>query len=213
MTIIAPSLLAADILNLEADVKMLETSGADWLHIDVMDGAFVPNINFGPGVVESLRKVTNLTLDVHLMIEKPERYIEDFCKAGADYITVHAEATNHLDRTLQLIKSYDVKAGVVLNPATDINVVRYVLDKLDMILLMSVNPGFGGQQFIEATYQKLEDLTNMIKGTNIKIQVDGGVNSDNAPKLVRKGATVLVAGSYILKHQNPKEAIQLLKRP
>lgn len=214
MISISPSLLAADILNLERDVKMLEESGADWLHIDVMDGAFVPNITFGPQYVQALRKITKIPLDVHLMIEKPERYIEDFCKAGADYVTIQAESTVHLDRTLQLIKSYGVKSGVALNPGTHINAIKYVLDKLDMVLLMSVNPGFGGQKFIETTYQKLEDLAPIIKGMNMKVQVDGGVNGENAPKLVEKGANVLVAGSYILKHPNPKEAIETLrKRP
>ncbi|SHJ61042.1 ribulose-phosphate 3-epimerase [Anaerobranca californiensis DSM 14826] len=208
---IAPSLLAADILNLARDVKMLEESGAHWLHIDVMDGMFVPNITFGPQYVSALRKITNLVLDVHLMVEKPERYIEDFCKAGADYVTVHCEATPHLDRTLQLIKFHGKKTGVALNPATDVRSIKYVLDKLDMVLLMSVNPGFGGQQFIESTYDKLNELKDLIGERKIEIQVDGGVNDEIGTKLVACGATVLVAGSYILNHTNPKKAIDLLK--
>ncbi|SES73994.1 ribulose-phosphate 3-epimerase [Anaerobranca gottschalkii] len=209
---IAPSLLAADVLNLARDIKILEESGANWFHIDVMDGMFVPNITFGPQYVSALRKITNLVLDVHLMVEKPERYIEDFCKAGADYVTVHCEATPHLDRTLQLIKFYGKKAGVALNPATDVRSIKYVLDKLDMVLLMSVNPGFGGQKFIESTYDKLNDLKELIGERKIEIQVDGGVNDEVGPKLVDFGATVLVAGSYILNHPNPKIAIDLLRK-
>lgn len=205
-------MLSADILNVGRDVKMLEESKADWIHLDIMDGMFVPNITFGPQYVAAIRKHTNLTLDAHLMVEKPERYVEEFCNAGADYVTIHCEATTHLDRTLQLIKSSGKKAGVALNPGTDLSNIKYVLDKLDMVLLMSVNPGFGGQKFIEATYQKLEDLKTMIKGRKIEIQVDGGVNDVTGPKLTKLGATCLVAGSFVFNHSNPKEAIELLRK-
>ncbi len=208
---IAPSLLAANILNLEKDIKFLETCGANWLHIDVMDGLFVPNITFGPQYVHAIRKITNLCLDVHLMVDRPERYIEQFANAGADYITVHVEATVHLDRTLQLIKSFGKKTGVALNPSTSLNHLKYVLDKVDMVLLMSVNPGFGGQKFIESTLEKLLDLKHFLGGREIEIQVDGGVNDVIGKKLVENGATVLVAGSYILNHHDPKEAIESLK--
>lgn len=211
MVKVAPSLLAADILNLQRDVKMLEESSADWLHVDVMDGMFVPNITFGHQYVKALRKITNLVLDVHLMVEKPERYIEDFCKAGADYVTIHSEATVHLDRALQLIKSHGKKAGIALNPGTDVGTIKYVLDKVDMVLLMSVNPGFGGQKYIDGTYQKVKDLKGIIGERDILIQVDGGVNGETGPRLAELGVSVLVAGSYILNHQNPKEAIQSLK--
>ncbi|AOT68411.1 ribulose-phosphate 3-epimerase [Geosporobacter ferrireducens] len=196
---IAPSILSADFSNLIRDIGKVEEAGVDLLHIDVMDGHFVPNITIGPLVMHSIRNKTKLPFDVHLMIENPDRYIEDFVKAGADIITVHAEACTHLHRTIQNIKSFGIKAAVSLNPATPLNVLEFILDDLDMVLLMSVNPGFGGQKFIPIVLDKIKALRHMLaeRGLNTDIQVDGGINLENIKDIVNAGANVLVAGSAI----------------
>lgn len=211
MAIVAPSILSADFSNLGRDIKLAEESGADWIHIDVMDGHFVPNITIGPVVVEHLRKITKLTLDVHLMIEDPDRYIQDFRHAGADIISVHQEACIHLNRTLNFIRSTGAKAGVVLNPATPPETLDYILDDTDLILVMSVNPGFGGQSFIPTSVQKIQKISEMIGSKKILIEVDGGITDRTGTDVVRAGAHVLVAGSYIFGSENPKERIQKLK--
>ncbi|WMM26748.1 ribulose-phosphate 3-epimerase [Tissierella sp. MB52-C2] len=199
MAKIAPSLLAADFANLKEDIKKVENGGADYLHLDVMDGIYVPNITFGPPVIKSLRSVTKLPFDVHLMIDRPERYIKDFVEAGADLITVHEEATIHLHRTIQEIKSYGIMAGVSLNPATTLENIEYILNDVDLVLIMTVNPGFGGQSFIEAMKDKIKKLRKIIddRGLNIIIQVDGGVKLQNAREVLDCGADLLVAGSDI----------------
>ncbi len=198
---IAPSILSADFANLEAEIKKIDKAGADYIHIDVMDGHFVPNITIGPLVVKAIRPHSNKLFDVHLMIENVDFYIEKFANAGADLITIHQEATNHLDRSLNLIKSYNKKVGVSIVPSTNENQLEYVLDKLDMILVMSVNPGFGGQKFIHSQLKKIENIRNMIEkqGLNIDIEVDGGINNETAKLAVDAGANILVAGSYIFK--------------
>ncbi|MBC1290410.1 ribulose-phosphate 3-epimerase [Listeria booriae] len=210
---IAPSILSADFANLAADIKEVESYGADYIHVDVMDGHFVPNITFGPSVVKAIRPVTKLPLDVHLMIENPDRYIPDFAKAGADYISVHVEACPHLHRTLQLIRSFDVKAGVVLNPATPIEMIKHVLEEVDLILFMTVNPGFGGQSFIKEVLPKIEATKALIdeKNLNIEIEVDGGVDDKTAPLCVVAGANVFVAGSYIYGNKNREKAMDKLR--
>jgi ribulose-phosphate 3-epimerase len=199
MAKIAPSLLAADFANLKEDIQKVENGGADYLHLDVMDGIYVPNITFGPPVIKSLRSVTKLPFDVHLMIDRPERYIKDFVEAGADLITVHEEATIHLHRTIQEIKSYGIMAGVSLNPATPLENIEYILNDVDLVLIMTVNPGFGGQSFIEAMKDKIKKLRKIIddRGLNIIIQVDGGVKLQNAREVLDCGADLLVAGSDI----------------
>lgn len=199
MAKIAPSLLAADFANLKEDIQKVENGGADYLHLDVMDGIYVPNITFGPPVIKSLRSITKLPFDVHLMIDRPERYIKDFVEAGADLITVHEEATIHLHRTIQEIKSYGIMAGVSLNPATPLENIEYILNDVDLVLIMTVNPGFGGQSFIEAMKDKIKKLRKIIddKGLNIIIQVDGGVKLQNAREVLDCGADLLVAGSDI----------------
>ncbi|KZZ83156.1 ribulose-phosphate 3-epimerase [Bacillus sp. SJS] len=210
MVYIAPSILSADFSKLKEEIEDVEHGGADWIHIDVMDGHFVPNITIGPLIVRAVRPVTQLPLDVHLMIENPDSYIDEFAEAGADLISVHAEACTHLHRTIQHIKSKGVKAGVVLNPHTPLHVLDYVLKDLDYVLLMTVNPGFGGQVFIPEMLAKIEALSDMIKaeGLSVLIQIDGGVNAGNAKACMEAGANVLVAGSAVYGFPDRKKAIR-----
>lgn len=204
MAKIAPSLLSADFANLKEEIFKIEKGGADYVHLDVMDGIYVPNITFGPPVIKKLRVVTKLPFDVHLMIHKPERYIKDFVDAGADLITVHEEATTHLHRTIQEIKSYGIMAGVSLNPATPIENIEYVLDDIDLVLLMTVNPGFGGQSFIKSMDSKIKKMRRIIdeRKLNIILQVDGGVKLDNAKRIMDLGADLLVVGSDIFRAED-----------
>ncbi len=211
--IIAPSILAADFANIQQEVEMLNRSEADWIHVDVMDGEFVPNISFGIPVCKAIHRHARKPLDVHLMIIKPERYVEEFAKAGAEIITVHYEACPHLHRNLQQIKALGCKAGVSLNPHTNVELLEDTLQDIDLVLIMSVNPGFGGQQFIERTYAKVKKLRAMIAATGSKtiIEVDGGVNADNARPLLDAGADALVAGSFVFRSENPEATIAALK--
>ena len=195
--IVAPSLLAADFSKLREEIQEVESYGVEYLHLDVMDGNFVPNISFGAPVISSIRKHSNLVFDVHLMVENPDRFIKDMVDAGADVITIHAEATKHLNRTIQLIKSYGKKVGVALNPSTPLDVIKYDLKDIDMVLIMTVNPGFGGQAFIEGMLQKIRDLRSI--DSNIDIQVDGGINNKTSKLVKEAGANILVAGSYLFK--------------
>ncbi|HNU72024.1 MAG TPA: ribulose-phosphate 3-epimerase [Thermodesulfobacteriota bacterium] len=211
--LIAPSILSADFSRLGEEVKAIESAGADWVHVDVMDGHFVPNVTIGPLVVESIRKITTMPFDVHLMIENADAFIQDFAEAGADILTVHVEASTHLHRSIQLIKAQGCKAGVVLNPATPLSTIDYILSDVDMVLLMTVNPGFGGQKFISSVLPKITQLRRMIEERNldISIEVDGGVNSDTISTVSRAGANILVAGSAVFHSKDYGKTIRDLR--
>ncbi|MEZ7504701.1 ribulose-phosphate 3-epimerase [Flavobacterium sp. Arc2] len=213
-TLIAPSVLAADFANLQRDIEMINNSEADWFHIDIMDGVFVPNISFGMPVLEAISRHAKKTIDVHLMIIDPDRYIKTFADLGANILCVHYEACTHLHRTLQAIKAEGMKAGVALNPHTSVDLLEDVINDIDLVCIMSVNPGFGGQSFIENTYDKVRKLKELIKrkGANTIIEIDGGVTNKNAKQLVEAGADVLVAGSYVFKAADPTETIKDLKK-
>jgi ribulose-phosphate 3-epimerase len=212
MNIIAPSMLACDFGNLYSEIEMVNNSEANWFHIDVMDGVFVPNISFGTPIMKVLKENAKKTLDVHLMIVNPDNYIENFAELGADILTVHYEACNHLHRTVQRIKDLKMKAGVAINPHTPISTLKSIIKDLDLVCIMSVNPGFGGQSFIESTYDKVKELKSLIKeqNSNAIIEIDGGVNSQNAKKLTDCGANALVAGSFVFKSENPTQTISEL---
>ncbi|MDF0715613.1 ribulose-phosphate 3-epimerase [Muricauda sp. 334s03] len=212
-SMIAPSLLASDFANLQQEIEMVNQSDADWFHLDIMDGVFVPNISFGMPVIQAIAKHAKKPLDTHLMIVDPDRYIKTFANLGVDHLTVHYEACPHLHRTLQAIKAEGMKAGVAINPHTSIKLLEDTIQDIDIVIVMSVNPGFGGQSFIENTYQKVADLKELInrKNANTLIEIDGGVNADNAKKLMDHGADVLVAGSFVFKSDNPTETIKKLK--
>ena len=211
---LAPSILSADFARLLEYVKKVEKAGCEYLHIDVMDGHFVPNITLGPAIVKSLRRDVNMVFDTHLMIENPDDYIKDFVDAGSDLIVVHAEACRHLHRTIQNIKSYNVKAGVALNPATSIESIKHIIEDVDMVLIMTVNPGFGGQSFIESMLEKIKELKQLIddKNLNVDIQVDGGIKPDNIHKVVEAGANIIVAGSAIFNSENIEETVSLMRK-
>lgn len=213
MHLIAPSVLSADFANLQRDIEMINLSNADWFHVDVMDGVFVPNISFGMPVIKALKKHAMKPLDVHLMIVDPDRYIKDFKEVGADILTVHYEACTHLHRTVQAIKAEGMKAGVSINPHTPVSVLEDIIANVDLVLIMSVNPGFGGQSFIERTYSKLKYLREIIAENNASclVEVDGGVNQSNAQELVKAGADVLVAGNYVFGSSDPNAAIDSIK--
>ncbi|WP_102346982.1 ribulose-phosphate 3-epimerase [Bacillus sp. Marseille-P3661] len=210
---VAPSILSADFANLGNEINDVEKGGADYIHVDVMDGHFVPNITIGPLIVDAIRPVTKLPLDVHLMIENPDLYIPAFAKAGADILTVHVETCKHIHRTIHLIKENNVKAGVVLNPGTPVNMIEDIIEDIDMVLLMTVNPGFGGQKFIYSVLPKIEKVANLIasKNLNVEVEVDGGVNQETARLCVEAGATVLVAGSAVFNNSNRKQAIDSIR--
>ncbi|TPN83012.1 ribulose-phosphate 3-epimerase [Aquimarina algicola] len=213
MKYIAPSVLAADFANLQRDVEMINNSDADWFHIDIMDGVFVPNISFGMPVLRDIVKHASKTIDVHLMIVDPDRYIKTFADLGSDILTVHYEACTHLHRTLQAIKSEGMKAGVAINPHTNVSLLEDVIHDIDLVCIMSVNPGFGGQSFIENTYKKVKQLKEIINRNNSQtmIEIDGGVTDQNAKQLIEAGADVLVAGSFVFKSKNPVQTIKELK--
>ena len=210
--LIAPSVLAADFSNLQRDIEMINESDADWFHIDIMDGVFVPNISFGMPVLRDIKKHAKKTLDVHLMIINPDQYIETFASLGADILTVHYEACTHMHRTIQAIKSTGMKAGIALNPHSSVNQLKDIIKDIDLVCLMSVNPGFGGQSFIENTYNKIKELNELIQSSesSCQIEIDGGVTNENAKKLVEAGANILVAGSYVFKSSNPTDTISKL---
>ncbi len=211
---IAPSILAADFANLQRDIELVNQSEAHWFHIDIMDGVFVPNISFGMPVLDAISKHTKKTIDVHLMIVDPDRYIKTFADLGSNILTVHYEACTHLHRTLQAIKAEGMQAGVALNPHTSVSLLEDTINDIDLVCLMSVNPGFGGQSFIENTYKKVKQLKEIIErnGASTKIEIDGGVTSKNASQLVEAGADVLVAGSFVFRSENPMETIQKLNK-
>jgi ribulose-phosphate 3-epimerase len=211
--LIAPSILSANFTNLQKDIQMVNHSVADWFHIDIMDGLFVPNISFGFPVLKSIHQLAEKPLDVHLMIVDPDRYLEEFKKNGADILTVHYEACTHLHRTISRIKELEMKAGVVLNPHRPVHLLEDIISDLDLVLLMSVNPGYGGQKFIENTYSKISELKNLVqrKHSKVLIEIDGGVTLENAPRLAEAGADVLVAGNTVFSSENPAKTISLLK--
>ncbi|MDB4134195.1 ribulose-phosphate 3-epimerase [Flavobacteriaceae bacterium] len=210
--LIAPSVLAADFSNLQRDIEMINESDADWFHIDIMDGVFVPNISFGMPVLRDIKKHAKKTIDVHLMIVNPDQYIETFATLGADILTVHWEACTHMHRTIQAIKGAGMKAGIALNPHSSVNQLKDIIKDIDLVCLMSVNPGFGGQSFIENTFDKVKELNELIQssGSDCQIEIDGGVTNENAKKLVQAGANILVAGSYVFKSSNPTDTISKL---
>lgn len=214
MAIVSPSVLAADFLNLGRDIEFINKSKADWFHLDIMDGVFVPNISYGMPIIKAIKSISKKPLDVHLMIVQPERYINEFADLGADYLTVHLEVSPHLHRTIYAIKEAGMKAGVSLNPHTHIHLLSDIIQDIDLLLLMSVNPGFGGQKFIENTYSKIEEAKNLIiqKNSNSLIEIDGGVNTENAKKLTKAGADVLVAGSAVFGVENPESVIDILSK-
>ena len=210
--LIAPSVLAADFSNLQRDIEMINESDADWFHIDIMDGVFVPNISFGMPVLRDIKKHAKKTIDVHLMIVNPDQYIETFATLGADILTVHWEACTHMHRTIQAIKAAGMKAGIALNPHSSVNQLKDIIKDIDLVCLMSVNPGFGGQSFIENTFDKVKELKELIQSSRseCQIEIDGGVTNENAKKLVQAGANILVAGSYVFKSSNPTDTISKL---